>query len=100
MAAYKWTRQEKIKRGIWAVAFAACIFAGSITGAQLKTDKEKEEAIKEFRSTTPSEQIAALQSQRLVLVAQKEIMQRKMDVFQDRVKARNAEKARKEGSPS
>jgi hypothetical protein len=44
MAVHKWTRQEKFKRGVWAVAFAACIFAGTITGAQLKTDNEKKEA--------------------------------------------------------
>ncbi|KAM5347119.1 hypothetical protein ACJ41O_010124 [Fusarium nematophilum] len=97
MAAYQWTRQQKIQRGIWAVAFAACIFAGTITGAQLKTDKEKEEAIKEFRATAPSDQIAALQSQRQALVAQREVLQRKMDAFQERVKEREAEKARKEG---
>ncbi|KAJ4259604.1 hypothetical protein NW762_007534 [Fusarium torreyae] len=96
MAVYKWTRQEKIKRGIWAVAFAACIFAGTITGAQLKTDKEKKEAIQEFRATAPNDQIAALLSQRQSLVAQKEVLQRKMDAFQLRVKEREAEKARKE----
>jgi len=44
MAVHQWTRQEKFKRGVWAVAFAACIFAGTITGAQLKTDNEKKEA--------------------------------------------------------
>lgn len=43
MAVHQWTRQEKFKRGVWAVAFAACIFAGTITGAQLKTDNEKKE---------------------------------------------------------
>ncbi|KAJ3530353.1 hypothetical protein NM208_g9360 [Fusarium decemcellulare] len=98
MAVYQWTRQQKVKRGIWAAAFAACIFAGTITGAQLKTDKEKEEAIKEFRATSPNEQIAALQSQRQVLVAQRDVLQRKMDAFQERVKEREAERAKKEGT--
>lgn len=41
--AHAWTRQDKIKRGIWAAAFAAVIFVGSLTGAQLKLDKQKEE---------------------------------------------------------
>lgn len=41
--AHQWTKQQRIQRGIWAVAFSACIFVGTITGAQLKTDKEKEE---------------------------------------------------------
>ncbi|RMJ07249.1 hypothetical protein BHE90_012570 [Fusarium euwallaceae] len=96
---HQWTRHEKFKRGIWAVAFAACIFAGTITGAQLKTDNEKKEAIKEFRATSPHDQIAALLSQRQALISQKEILQRKMDAFQDRVKEREAEKARKEANP-
>ncbi|KAF5021816.1 hypothetical protein F66182_6142 [Fusarium sp. NRRL 66182] len=94
MAVHRWTRQEKIKRGVWAAAFAACIFAGTITGAQLKTDKEKKEAIQEFRATSPNEQIAALISQRQSLVAQKEVLQRKMDAFQARVKEREAEKTK------
>ncbi|KAF4987603.1 hypothetical protein FDECE_15367 [Fusarium decemcellulare] len=98
MAVYQWTRQQKVKRGIWAAAFAACIFAGTITGAQLKTDKEKEEAIKEFRATSPNEQIAALQSQRQVLVAQRDVLQRKMDAFQERVKEREAERVKKGGT--
>lgn len=37
------TRQQKFKRGVWAVAVAAVIFVGSLTGAQLKQDKQKEE---------------------------------------------------------
>ncbi|KAF9773204.1 hypothetical protein IL306_009027 [Fusarium sp. DS 682] len=98
MAVHQWTKQEKIKRGVWAIAFAACIFAGTITGAQLKTDNEKKEAIQEFRATSPNEQIAALLSQRKSLVSQKAVLQRKMDAFEQRVKEREAEKARKEES--
>ena len=41
--AHAWTRQDKIKRGIWAAAFAAVILVGSLTGAQLKSDKQKAE---------------------------------------------------------
>lgn len=37
------TKQQKFKRGVWAVAVAAVIFVGSLTGAQLKQDKQKEE---------------------------------------------------------
>ncbi|KAL3600930.1 hypothetical protein FPOAC2_05183 [Fusarium poae] len=96
MAVHKWTRQEKFKRGVWAVAFAACIFAGTITGAQLKTDNEKKEAIQEFRATSPNEQIAALLSQRKSLVSQKAVLQRKIDAFDIRVKEREAEKARRD----
>ncbi|KAM0249569.1 hypothetical protein ACHAP5_002694 [Fusarium lateritium] len=102
MAVHQWTRQEKFKRGVWAVAFAACIFAGTITGAQLKTDNEKKEnqAIQEFRATSANDQIAALLSQRKSLVSQKAVLQRKIDAFELRVKEREAEKARKENSSS
>ncbi|KAF5674869.1 hypothetical protein FHETE_2620 [Fusarium heterosporum] len=89
---------EKFKRGVWAVAFAACIFAGTITGAQLKTDNEKKEAIQEFRATSPNDQIAALLSQRKSLVSQKAVLQRKIDAFELRVKEREAEKARNESN--
>jgi hypothetical protein len=41
--AYQWTRQEKLKRGVWSIAIAAVICVGAITGAQLKTDKQKGE---------------------------------------------------------
>ncbi|KAI6775117.1 hypothetical protein HG530_001875 [Fusarium avenaceum] len=95
-----WRGQEKFKRGVWAVAFAACIFAGTITGAQLKTDNEKKEAIQEFRATSPNDQIAALLSQRKSLISQKAVLQRKIDAFELRVKERAAEKARKENSNS
>ena len=43
MAIQQWSRQDKFKRGVWAIAFAACVFVGSITGAQMKQDKQKEE---------------------------------------------------------
>lgn len=41
------TRQQKFKGGVWAVAFAAVIMVGTLTGAQLKSDKQKEE-VREF----------------------------------------------------
>ncbi|KAF5615354.1 hypothetical protein F52700_13426 [Fusarium sp. NRRL 52700] len=76
-----------------------CIFAGTVTGAQLKTDNEKKEAIQEFRATSPNEQIAALLSQRKTLLSQKAVLQRKMDDFEVRVKEREAEKAREKEGP-
>ncbi|KAF7544433.1 hypothetical protein G7Z17_g9957 [Cylindrodendrum hubeiense] len=92
--AHQWTKQQKIQRGIWAVAFSACIFVGTITGAQLKTDKEKEEAITQFRATTPADQIAALEDQKHVLLGQRATLQRKLDAFHERVKEREEEKAK------
>ncbi|KAF7563880.1 hypothetical protein G7046_g268 [Stylonectria norvegica] len=100
--ALQWTRQEKIKRGIWAAAFAACIFVGTITGATLKQDKQKEEidplfptqAITQFRAITPSEQIAILNDQKKILLDQKSALQRKIDLFHERVQERAEEKAR------
>lgn len=44
----QWTRPEKFKRGVWSVAVAAVICVGAITGAQLKTDKQKKEVYTVF----------------------------------------------------
>ncbi|GJN81950.1 hypothetical protein PLIIFM63780_005486 [Purpureocillium lilacinum] len=90
--AHAWTRQDKIKRGIWAAAFAAVIFVGSLTGAQLKSDKQKEESIKQFRQTTAADQIAILETQKVHLLQQKAQLERKLDVFKERVREREAEK--------
>ncbi|KAM0254918.1 hypothetical protein ACHAQJ_006291 [Trichoderma viride] len=88
------TRQQKIKGGVWAVAFAAVIMVGTLTGAQLKSDKQKEQAIKEFRQITATEQIAMLQKQRASLVEQRVVLQKKLDVFKERVQERKQEKER------
>ncbi|KAK7398617.1 hypothetical protein QQX98_012002 [Neonectria punicea] len=92
--AQQWTKQQKIQRGIWAVAFSACVFVGTITGAQLKTDKEKKEAITQFRAITAADQIAALEDQKQVLLGQKAALERKLDAFHERVKEREVEKAK------
>ncbi|KAK5998985.1 hypothetical protein PT974_01370 [Cladobotryum mycophilum] len=89
----QWTRQQKIKRGVWAAAFAAVIVVGTITGAQLKTDKQKEKAIKEFRAITAADQIALLETQRAHLIEQKAALQKKLDVFHDRLRERQLEKS-------
>ncbi|KAK1255852.1 hypothetical protein MKX07_008111 [Trichoderma sp. CBMAI-0711] len=83
------TKQQKFKGGVWAVAFAAVIMVGTLTGAQLKSDKQKEQAIKEFHQVTPSEQIAMLQKQRAILVDQRTALQKKLDVFKERVRERH-----------
>lgn len=74
------------------MAFAAVIMVGTLTGAQLKSDKQKEEAIREFREITPSEQIAMLERQRSTLVEQQTALQRKLDVFKERAQERQQEK--------
>lgn len=38
-----WTRANKVKAGVGPVGFAAVIMVGSLTGAQLKQDQQKEE---------------------------------------------------------
>ncbi|POR35080.1 Uncharacterized protein TPAR_04746 [Tolypocladium paradoxum] len=93
--AHPWTRQDKFKRAVWAAAFAAVIFVGSLTGAQLKTDKQKEEAINEFRQITPAEQIAILETQKGHLIQQKAAIERKLDLFRERLREREAEKSSK-----
>lgn len=115
MAIQKLSRNDKIKRGVWAVAFAACVFVGTVTGAQMKQDKQKEEvrlshtctstkfssltalnqAITTFRATVPGEQIVILNEQKKALLDQKAALQRKVDAFNERVRQREEEKARK-----
>jgi uncharacterized protein YlxW (UPF0749 family) len=98
--AARWSRGSKVKAGVYATAFAAVIIVGSLTGAQLKQDKQKEEAVKQFRETLPAEQIAALENQKRHLLEQRATLQRKLDVFEERVKEREEEarqrKARRE----
>ncbi|KAL7961732.1 hypothetical protein V8C34DRAFT_301829 [Trichoderma compactum] len=85
------TKQQKFRGGVWAVAFAAIIMVGTLTGAQLKSDKQKEQSINEFRQITPSEQIAMLEKQRSTLVEQRSVLQKKLDVFRERVQERQQE---------
>lgn len=49
----QWTRQQKFSRGIWAVAFAAIVVVGSLTGAQLKSDEQKTEVRISLRPVPP-----------------------------------------------
>ena len=107
------------KPAVLAVAFAAVIVVGSLTGAQLKQDKQKEQvsyvtsisifettgcqplliiigrmwqAIKEFRAVQPADQIRTLEEQRKVLMEQRAVLQRKIDIFEDKVKQKKMEK--------
>ncbi|KAF4119870.1 hypothetical protein GMORB2_3558 [Geosmithia morbida] len=90
-----WSRSTKVKAGIWAGAFGAIVIVGSLTGAQLKQDKQKEQKIRQFRETTPEEQIAALQDQRNSLVGQRDMLQRKVDLFKERRREREADRERR-----
>ncbi|KAL7788690.1 hypothetical protein V8C37DRAFT_418290 [Trichoderma ceciliae] len=85
------TKRQKFRGGVWAVAFAAVIMVGTLTGAQLKSDKQKEQAIKEFRQISPNAQIAMLEKQRASLMEQKAVLQKKLDVFKERVQDRQQE---------
>lgn len=51
------------------------------------------QAIHQFRQITPSEQIAILETQRSHLIQQKAGMERKLDLFRERVREREAEKS-------
>ena len=42
-APQQWTRQQKLRGGVCAVALGAIVIVGSLTGAQLKSDKQKAE---------------------------------------------------------
>lgn len=92
----QWTSRQKKASGILAVAVAAVVFVGSLTGAQLKSDRQKEEAIKQFRETPAEEQIAALEARKKQLMQQRDAQQRKLDLFLQRVRERQLELANKE----
>ncbi|KAL6858204.1 hypothetical protein ACO1O0_005660 [Amphichorda felina] len=90
-----WSRATKVKAGVWATGLAAVIIVGTLTGAQLKQDQQKEQAIRQFRETTPAEQIAVLEERKVELLEQRDTLQRKLDVFHERVKEREAEKQKR-----
>ncbi|KYK57028.1 hypothetical protein DCS_04035 [Drechmeria coniospora] len=96
MSTRAWTRRDKIKGGVGAVAFAAVIFVGSLTGAHIKSDRQKDDAIKQFRQSTPADQIAILETQKLHLLQQKQQLERKLHLFNDRVRDRDAEQRKGE----
>ncbi|OAA75037.1 hypothetical protein LEL_07025 [Akanthomyces lecanii RCEF 1005] len=83
--------KPKLRGGLIASAFGAVIIVGALTGAQLKTDVQKTE----FRADSPAQQIAILEEQRKHLVQQSRQMDRKMQVFQERLLEREEEKAKR-----
>ncbi|KAJ4147366.1 hypothetical protein LMH87_001890 [Akanthomyces muscarius] len=87
--------KPKLRGGLIASAFGAVIIVGALTGAQLKTDVQKTESIKQFRADSPAQQIAILEEQRKHLVQQSRQMDRKMQVFQERLVEREEEKAKR-----
>ncbi|KAM0665030.1 hypothetical protein ACQRIT_007907 [Beauveria bassiana] len=88
--------KPKLRGGVMATAFCAVIIVGSLTGAQLKSDHQKTETIKQFRADSPAQQIAILEEQRKHLVQQRAQFDRKMQVFQERLVEREQEKAKRE----
>lgn len=50
------------------------------------------QSIKQFRQTTAADQIAILETQKVHLLQQKAQLERKLDVFKERVREREAEK--------
>ncbi|KAH7309094.1 hypothetical protein B0I35DRAFT_441396 [Stachybotrys elegans] len=92
-----WSQKQKIRAGAWAVGVFAVVAVGALTGALIKTDQQKEEAIKQFRETTPEEQIAALEAHKESLLKQRSHIQFKLDRFNARVEERKKElEAKKE----
>ncbi|KAJ2974651.1 hypothetical protein NQ176_g5945 [Zarea fungicola] len=87
--------KPKLRGGIIASAFGAVIIVGALTGAQLKQDQQKDEAIQQFRADSPAQQISILEEQRKHLLVQRAQIDRKMEVFQERLKEREEEKARR-----
>ena len=53
------------------------------------------QAVKTFRATPPSEQIAMLEDQKRALMGEKAQLERKLDLFYERVREREKEKKKK-----
>lgn len=87
-AAVEGARSGLRRPGVFAVAFAAVIIVGSLTGAQLKQDKQKDETIKQFRAVDPAEQIRTLEDQRKILMDQRGELVRKIEGFKEKVAER------------
>ncbi|ATY62736.1 hypothetical protein CCM_06486 [Cordyceps militaris CM01] len=88
--------KPKLRGGLIASAFGAVIIVGALTGAQLKSDHQKTESIKHFRADVPAQQIAILQEQRKHLLYQRAQIDRKIEVFQQRLVEREEEKVKRE----
>ncbi|KAG5939071.1 hypothetical protein E4U59_003365 [Claviceps monticola] len=86
----RWTRQDKIKRAIFSVSIAAVILVGVITGAQLKTDKQKKEAVTQIKTAPLADQIAYLEQQKRALLQQRSEMEKKLQYYKDNMVQRKA----------
>ncbi|KFA65671.1 hypothetical protein S40285_10367 [Stachybotrys chlorohalonatus IBT 40285] len=89
------TALPKRRFGVLAVAASAVIFVGALTGAQLKNDSQKAEAVEQFRKAPAAEQIAALEAQKKVLLQQRATVQKRLDLFHERIEERRQELAQK-----
>lgn len=82
--------REHFRRGLWAVFVFAVVAVGTLTGAQLKMDKSRRQAVDEFRETSPAEQIAILDAQKKALQQQKAALEKRVDLFRERVRDRES----------
>ncbi|KAG6316057.1 hypothetical protein E4U22_007388 [Claviceps purpurea] len=96
----RWTRQDKIKRAVFSVSIAAVILVGVITGAQLKTDKQKNEAVTKIKTTPLADQIAYLEEQKRALLQQRSELENKLQHYKDRMVQRKAGREAGENEPS
>ncbi|KAH6688911.1 hypothetical protein F5X68DRAFT_189679 [Plectosphaerella plurivora] len=91
---------RKLRAGVIATCFAAVVFTGVTYGAGLKLQNEWDEHRTEVRALTPEEQISILQTQHKSLLQQREALETKVRNFLQRVKDREAAKAKEEAEKS
>ncbi|KAF1835758.1 hypothetical protein BDW02DRAFT_495084 [Decorospora gaudefroyi] len=82
------TTSQTVRRWILTGAVAAITITGTIYGAQLKGDRELQQQKRQLLEATPEERIEQLEAVRTDLVRQKNAMERKIEVFAERRRAK------------
>ncbi|KAL1887017.1 hypothetical protein Cpir12675_006745 [Ceratocystis pirilliformis] len=74
---------------VLAVGAAVVIISSTLIGAGLKEQQQVNEKFVQRRESSLEEQIDILESQKISLYKQRDMVQRKLDVFKERVRERN-----------
>ncbi|KAL5604396.1 hypothetical protein BROUX41_002368 [Berkeleyomyces rouxiae] len=83
------TSVQRTRARVLAVGAAVVIISSTLLGAGLKEKKQVNDKIAQRREASLEDQIAILESQKTSLYKQRDMVQRKLDVFKERVRERN-----------
>ncbi|KAL2888125.1 hypothetical protein HOO65_040462 [Ceratocystis lukuohia] len=83
------TPAQRMRARVLAVGAAVVIISSTLIGAGLKEQQQVNEKLAQRRESSLEEQITILESQKVSLYKQRDMVQRKLDVFKERVRERN-----------